>query len=131
MNAAGDFVRTRIQAFRYAFAGWQHVLRTQRNAWVHAVFTCAVCLVSLWLGLSRQEWAIILITITLVWMAEIINTSLEAVVDLASPEHHELARISKDAGAAAVLIAALASVLVGLLILGPPLWARLSALLRL
>ncbi len=130
MNAIDDFFRTRAQAFRYAFAGWRHVLRTQRNAWVHAVFTLAVFLMGLWLSLSRQEWAIILLTITLVWMAEIINTSLEAVVDLASPERHELARISKDAGAAAVLVTALASVLVGLLILGPPLWAKISALLR-
>jgi len=125
MNPLADFVRTRIRAFRYAFAGWGHVLRTQRNAWIHAVVSTLVVLMGAWLQLSRQEWAMIILTITMVWMAEFINTSLEAVVDLASPEQHELARVSKDVGAAAVLIAALSSVLVGLLVMGPPLWARL------
>jgi diacylglycerol kinase len=65
-------------------------------------------------------------TIAMVFTAEFINTSIEAVVDLASPMHHPLAKVGKDVGAAAVLIAALAAILVGLLILGPPLWARLT-----
>ncbi len=125
MNPVADFIRTRIQAFRYAFAGWSHVLRTQRNAWIHATVSFLVVLLATWLQLSRQEWAIIVLTITMVWMAEFINTSLEAVVDLASPEHHELARVSKDVGAAAVLIAAFSSVVVGLLVMGPPLWVKL------
>jgi len=64
--------------------------------------------------------------IAIVWIAEFINTALEAVVDLASPAHHPLAKVGKDVGAAAVLIAALAAVLIGLLILGPPLWARVN-----
>jgi diacylglycerol kinase len=65
----------------------------------------------------------------MVWTAEFINTALEAVVDLASPRHHPLAKVGKDVGAAAVLIAALTSVLVGLLILGPPLWEKVLQLL--
>jgi len=120
-----DFIQTRIHSFRYAFAGWWYVLRTQRNAWVHAVASTLVILLAFWLGLSLQEWAILILTIAMVWTAEFINTALEAIVDLASPQHHPLAKVGKDVGAAAVLIAALASVLVGLLILGPPLWARL------
>jgi len=68
---------------------------------------------------------VLLLTIGLVWTAEFLNTALEAVVDLASPQQHPLARIGKDVGAAAVLIAALIAVLTGLLILGPPLWMRL------
>jgi diacylglycerol kinase len=64
----------------------------------------------------------------MVFAAEFLNTSIEAVVDLASPEIHPLAKIGKDVGAAAVLVAALAAILVGLLILGPPLWAKLSLL---
>jgi diacylglycerol kinase len=66
----------------------------------------------------------------MVFAAEFLNTSIEAVVDLASPDHHPLAKIAKDVGAAAVLVAALAAILVGLLILGPPLWAKLSPLLN-
>lgn len=120
-----DFVWQRIRSFGYAFAGWWYVIRTQRNAWVHALASSLVALMALWLGLSLQEWAILILTIALVWTAEFINTALEAIVDLASPQHHPLAKVGKDVGAAAVLIAALASILVGLLILGPPLWARL------
>jgi diacylglycerol kinase len=70
----------------------------------------------------------IVLVVTLVWTVEFINTALEAVVDLASPQQHPLARAAKDVAAAAVLIASLGSVVIGLLILGPPLWARLQAL---
>jgi diacylglycerol kinase len=121
------FIHSRALSFRHAFAGWWYVIRTQRNAWIHTVVSLAVALVALWIGLSRQEWAIIILTIAAVWTAEILNTALEAVVDLASPQHHPLAKVGKDVGAAAVLIAAAASVVVGLLILGPPLWLKISA----
>jgi diacylglycerol kinase len=75
-----------------------------------------------------RDWAVLLLTIALVWTAEFINSALEAVVDLASPQHHPLAKVGKDVGAAAVLIAALTSIIVGLLILGPPLWEKLQIL---
>jgi len=121
------FILSRIKSFRFAFHGWWHVIRTQRNAWIHAVVSLAVLAVSAWLHISLVEWAVILLTIALVWTAEFLNTALEAVVDLASPEHHDLAKIGKDVGAAAVLIAAGASILVGFLILGPPLWRILQS----
>jgi diacylglycerol kinase len=71
---------------------------------------------------------VLVLTIAMVFTAEFINTAIEAVVDLASPVHHPLAKTGKDVGAAAVLLAALAAALVGLLILGPPLWERLTSL---
>ncbi len=121
-----DFFRSRLRSFGYAFAGWWHVIRTQRNAWIHAVVSLLAIAVSFWLKLPPGDWALIILAIAMVWTAEFINTALEAVVDLASNhERHTLARVSKDVGAAAVLIAALASMLIGLLILGPPLWAKI------
>jgi len=66
----------------------------------------------------------------MVWTAEFLNTALEAVVDLASPESNHLAKVGKDVGAAAVLIAASSSAIIGLLILGPPLWERLTVLIK-
>jgi diacylglycerol kinase (ATP) len=84
----------------------------------------------LWLDLKAQNWAFIIIAIAMVWTAEFINTALEAVVDLASPEQHELAKVGKDVGAAAVLIAAGSAAIIGFLILGPPLWDRFSNLLK-
>ncbi len=118
--------RSRIESFRYAFSGMGYMLRTQRNAWIHSAATLCVLVLGVWLGLSHIEWAIIALTIGLVWMAEFVNTALEAVVDLASPDIHPLAKVGKDVGAAAVLVSAITSVVVGLLILGPPLWEKLT-----
>ena len=106
------------------------MLRTQRNAWIHAVASMTVFALGLWLGLRPMEWAIIFLAVGLVWMAEFVNTALEALVDLASPTHHPLAKVGKDVAAAAVLVGALTAVVVGLLILGPPLWLRLITLFR-
>ncbi len=117
---------SRAAAFGHAFRGWWHVLRTQRNAWIHATASAAVILMAWWLQLDRYSWAVLLLAVGLVWMAEFLNTALEAVVDLASPEHHPLARVGKDVGAAAVLIAAITSAAVGLLVMGPALWERLT-----
>ncbi len=121
-----EFLRLRARSFRYAFAGWWYVIRTQKNAWIHAVISVAVLAVSLWLRLSARDIAILILTIAMVWMGEFLNTALEAVVDLASPQLHPLAKVGKDVGAAAVLIASIASVLIGLLIIGPPLLAALK-----
>jgi diacylglycerol kinase len=119
------FITSRIAAFGHAFRGWGFVLRTQQNAWIHSFIAIAVIVVGLWLGLSPHDWAMIILTIAMVFTAEFINTAIEALVDLAMPLHHPLAKVGKDVGAGAVLIAALAAVIVGLLILGPPLWAKL------
>lgn len=125
-----EFLETRLNSFRNAFGGWWFVIRTQRNAWIHAIVSILVISVSLWLDLKAQNWAFIIIAIAMVWTAEFINTALEAVVDLASPEQHELAKVGKDVGAAAVLIAAGSAAIIGFLILGPPLWVRFSNLLK-
>jgi diacylglycerol kinase (ATP) len=121
-----SFFQSRARSFRYAFSGWWFVIRTQRNAWIHAVISVAVIIVSFWLGLGERDWAVIVVAIAMVWTAEFLNTALEAVVDLASPEQNKLARVGKDVGAAAVLIAAVSAALIGFLILGPPLWQRLQ-----
>lgn len=119
---------SRFAAIGHALEGWWYVIRTQRNAWIHAVASVTVFSLSLFLGLSRVEWALIILVVAVVWMTEFINTALEAVVDLASPNLHPLAKVGKDVAAAAVLIGALTAVLVGLLILGPALWNRVAGL---
>jgi diacylglycerol kinase (ATP) len=123
------FLESRARSFQHAFAGFWFVIRTQRNAWIHATASVVVVVLAFWLGLSSGDWAIIIIAITMVWIAEFINTALEAVVDLATKqEQHEMAKIGKDVGAAAVLIAAGSAALIGFLILGPPLWERIQML---
>ncbi|MGB8213019.1 MAG: diacylglycerol kinase family protein [Anaerolineales bacterium] len=124
MNKVSEFFVSRARSFQHAFHGCRYVIRTQRNAWIHAFFTLLVVLLAFWLRLPLGDWAVLILTIALVWVGEFINTAIEAVVDLASPQHHHLARTAKDVAAAAVLLAAFASILVGLLILGPPLWIK-------
>ncbi|MBN2556983.1 MAG: diacylglycerol kinase family protein [Anaerolineales bacterium] len=110
---------SRLAAFRHAFNGFKYVLRSQRNAWIHTVASTAAILLCIWLNPTTQETALIIVAIGMVWMAEFLNTALEAVVDLASPDLHPLARVGKDVGAAAVLIAAVTAAAIGLLIFGP------------
>lgn len=129
MSKIREFFISRAHSFEHAFQGWGYVLRTQRNTWIHAFFSILVVLMAFWLQLPVRDWAVLVLTIAMVWTAEFINTALEAVVDLVSPEVHPFAKVGKDVGAAAVLLAALASVLVGLLILGPPLLEKLKILL--
>ncbi len=123
------FIRSRYESFRHALRGWRYVLTTQKNAWIHSIMATAVFIVGLWLKLPVRDWAVIILTVAMVFSAEFLNTAIESVVDLASPDIHPLAKIGKDVGAAAVLVAACAAVLVGLLILGPPLWLKLVFLL--
>ena len=125
-----DFIRTRFSAFQYAFDGWWYLIRTQRNAWIHAVFSLAAVALGLWLHIATPDWVAIVIVITLVWLAEFLNTALEAVVDLASPEPSHRARVGQAVGAAAAPLAAGASIIVGLLVLGPPLWEKIAAWFR-
>ena len=125
------FFRSRVLSFQHAFAGWWFVIRTQKNAWIHALVSVVVIGMCFWLGIDTLQWALIIVAIAMVWTSEFINTALEAVVDLASQhEYHVLARVGKDVGAAAVLIAAFSSILIGLLVLGPPLWQRILIMVR-
>ena len=121
-------VSARVKSFGHALRGLGFVLRTQHNAWIHALVSVAVLGLGLWLGISRQEWAIIILAVTAVWTAEFMNTALEALVDLVAPDYHPLAKIAKDVAAAAVLIGALGAILIGLLILGPPLWQKIASI---
>ena len=121
-----EFIRSRIVSFGHAFRGWWYVIRTQQNAWIHAVVTLIVLILGLALHLPLRDWAVLFVAICMVWMAEFLNSALEAVVDLASPTHHHLAKTGKDVGAAAVLITAFTSIIIGLMIMGPPLWTYLS-----
>lgn len=105
------------------------MLRTQRNAWIHALMTVLVTILGVWLRIEAYDWLFLLMAAGFVWFAEFLNTALEAVVDLASPTHHPLAKVGKDVGAAAVLIAAGVAAIIGLVILGPPLWLKVAAFL--
>jgi diacylglycerol kinase len=109
----------------YAVEGLRHTVRTQRNFRIHLSIALLVVVVGVFLNLPLRDWAILALTIGAVLTGELINTIVEAVVDLASPDYHELAKVAKDVAAGTVLVMALTAISVGLLILGPPLWALL------
>jgi diacylglycerol kinase len=116
--------RNIIDSFRHAFAGLWYAFRTQRNTRIHLIITAGVIALGLWLGLSCTQWAVLVLTIGFVLVSEMLNTVAESLVDLVSPEYHPQAKIVKDVTAGAVLLGAIISVIVGSLVLGPPLWAR-------
>jgi diacylglycerol kinase len=103
--------------------GW--LIVSERHFQLHLVAAVATILLGLILGLTAMEWAILLLTIGLVLVAEAINTSIEHTIDLTVRQIDPLARTAKDVGAAGVLIAALISVLVGCLLFLPKLLALL------
>ncbi len=119
-------LRRERSSFGYAWAGLRGALREETHLRFHAIATVAVVLLGAWLRLPRNDWALLVLAIGAVWCAELMNTAIERLTDLASPEPHPLAGQAKDVAAAAVLVTALAAALVGALVLGPPLWAVVS-----
>lgn len=92
----------------------------------HVLAALAAVLAGVWLRLSRGEWLWIGLAVALVWAAELLNTAVERLVDLVSPERHPLAKAAKDTAAGAVLVLAAFAVVVGLCVFGPRLWALVT-----
>ena len=116
----------RLKSLGYALAGLLYMLRFQRNVRILIVATIFVMGLAFWLRIDVVRWAILILTMALVWMAEFFNAAVEAAVNLSSPEIHPMAKVGKDVAAAAVLLGVIASVLIGCLLLGPPLWERVQ-----
>ncbi len=112
-----------IHCFRYALQGLADMFRTQPNARFHLAATVAVVAAGFWFEISRQEWMALVLCIALVLAMEAVNTALEYLTDLVSPEYHQLAGKAKDAAAGAVLVAAMAAAVVGGVVFLPKLWA--------
>ena len=109
----------RVASFGCALRGLWILVATQANARIHAVATLLVIGAGFWFGLTRLEWCAVVAAIGLVWTAEGLNTALEFLTDLVSPEQHPLAGKAKDVAAGAVLAASIAAVAIGAIIFGP------------
>jgi diacylglycerol kinase (ATP) len=110
-------------SFQYAWAGLTYAFSTQRNFRVHTIIGTIAISLGLFLRIPGFELALIGLTIGLVLTLELLNTAIEAVVDLAvDTQYHELAKIAKDCAAGAVMVSAIAAILVAALLLLPPLW---------
>jgi diacylglycerol kinase len=110
-----------LASFGYAFAGLRYTFRTQRNFRIHIAIALLALLAGLLLGLSWVEWAVVAVMVVLVLAAEMVNTMVEALVDLVTREYHPLAKVAKDVAAGIVLLTAIGSVVVGLLVYLPKL----------
>jgi diacylglycerol kinase len=108
-----------VASFGFALRGIVALLRTQANARIHFAATIAVVAAGFLFAIKRMEWCAIAAAIGLVWTAEGLNTAIECVVDLVSPDHHPLAGRAKDIAAGAVLIAALIAAIIGALVFVP------------
>lgn len=111
-----------IQSFRYAYDGIVGALRRERQMRIHLAAAIVVILLASWLQVEVKEWLWLLAAITCVWVSELFNTAIERAVDLTTTDIHPLAKTAKDSAAGAVLVAAIFAAIVGLIILGPPLW---------
>jgi diacylglycerol kinase len=119
-----DFSRSSLwQSFRYAGNGLRVLLSTQRNARIHLVLSIVVIALGGWFRLPYTEWALLALAMGLVWVAEGLNTALELLTDLVSPEPHPLAGQAKDVAAAAVLLSTIFAAVAGGCVFLPRLWA--------
>ena len=105
-----------LESFNHAAEGIIHALRTQRNLWIHFTVAAVVLVAAVGFGVTKIELISLLLAITFVLVAELVNTAIEAVVDVASTSFDPMAKLAKDIAAGAVLVAALNAVAVGYLV---------------
>ena len=118
-------LRRRAASFGHAFRGVGAALRSELHLQFHAVASVGVLGLGLYFGLTTVEWALVALAVAGVWAAELFNTAIETLTNLASPGYHPLAGKAKDVAAGAVLLAALGALAVGGLVFGPKIWALL------
>jgi len=109
----------RLRSLRWAWRGIRVMLASQHNAWLHAVASVIVVAAGLMLRLSVAEWCWIVLAAMAVWTAEALNTAIEFLTDVASPQFHPTAGKAKDVAAGAVLLTAIGAVIIGALVFGP------------
>lgn len=112
----------RLSSFLDALRGLAVLLRTERNARVHAAASLLVVSLGMALGVDRLSWCWLITAMAMVWAAEAFNTAVERLADRVTLERDPLIKQAKDLAAGAVLVTAVAATLIGLLVLGPPLW---------
>ena len=112
-------LRDRLRSFTFAFSGLKILLKTQHNSWIHLAVTGVVLAAGVLLRISPIEWGLLTLARASVWITETLNTAIEFLTDLVSPEFHPIAGQVKDLAAAAVLIAAVGAAVVGVIVFLP------------
>lgn len=114
-------LKKRLKSFSYAFNGLRLLIKEEHNAWIHLLATICVVIFGFLLSLSPLEWIAVIFAIGFVFAIEAINSSIERIADFISPEKHDKIKQIKDISAAAVLIAALTALIIGLIVFVPKL----------
>lgn len=112
-------ISSRVRAFGYALKGVVTLVRTQPHAKFHLLATVAVIGMGWWFRVSRPEWALLVLAIGLVWVAEAVNTAIEFLGDAVTREQNPLIGHAKDIAAGGVLLAAITAAAIGLLVFSP------------
>ena len=108
-----------INSLGHAIDGFRYLYRSQNNIRIHFIITIGIIVLSIVLGISLIEWGLIFLTMALVWITESFNTVFERLFDIVDPSVNPLVKIGKDVSAAAVLISAVVSIIVGILVFLP------------
>ena len=111
--------KKRMPGFKFALNGLLHTIKNEKNFRIHLIIVLTVVIAGLYFNVTTTEWLLLFASIGIVLMSELINTSIELLVDLVSPESNEKAGLIKDIAAAAVLTAALIAIIIGLIIFIP------------
>jgi len=120
MKSSNPFSLTqRLKSFKYAFAGLRTLFIEEHNARIHAIGALVALVLGFILKISLHEWIALVVVMSLVFICELFNTSLEAMADFASPEKHPQIKKVKDLAAAAVLISALSAFITGIILFLP------------
>lgn len=119
-------LKARLKSVSHALDGIGALLASQHNARIHAVATVLVLGLGLLLQLQPWEWCTVILSVAIVWVAEALNTSIEFLCDVASPEFNPKIRLAKDVAAGGVLIASIGAAIVGIVVFLPRIWAILG-----
>jgi diacylglycerol kinase (ATP) len=109
----------RVRSFGHALRGLGFMLKRQHNAWIHLGVTVAVIAAGFVLQIAAHDWRWIVLAIALVWVAEIVNTAFEHLCNVVQPDFHASVKLAKDVAAGAVLVAAVAAAIIGVMVFWP------------
>lgn len=120
MNKDTKFsIHSRAKSFKYAFEGIYRFFRQEHNAWLHLLATVYVVIMAVLVGVTRVEAIALVFAVALVWVTEMLNTCIEKVMDMISMEYDTRIKLIKDISAGAVLVAAAAALVIGLIVFIP------------
>lgn len=112
-------IKRTLRTFKYSAQGLSYAYKNEQSMWIHAIATIVTIILGIVCSLSLTEWAIVFIALGVILASELINTAIEAAVDLVTLEIHPLAKIAKDCGSAATFVLTIVSVIICLIVFVP------------